>query len=218
MRLIRRNRAAGLGGLAGVVCMAIGAGATGGCAADGSRPDRTGGGLTVGGDTPASTAGAEASVLDHRVLTIDGEPQNLTDYRGQVVLIVNTASQCGFTRQYAGLQDLYQQRRDRGFVVLGFPANDFMGQEPGSNEQIAAFCEAEYGVTFPLFAKISVKGEEQHPLFAELAAESEEPTWNFTKYLVDRQGRLVQRFGPRVEPTDKALTNLIDGLLADTTG
>ncbi len=159
--------------------------------------------------TPAS-----ASVLDHSADTITGETIDLSTYRGNVVLIVNTASRCGLTPQYEGLQALFEQKQPEGFVVLGFPANNFMNQEPGTNAEILEFCTTNYNVSFPMFAKVSVTGDDKHPLFAELAEQSEEPSWNFTKYLVDREGNLVQRFGPRTSPTDKELTAAIDRLLA----
>lgn len=145
---------------------------------------------------------------------LDGTERNLADYKGKVVLIVNTASKCGLTPQYEGLQALHDSKGGEGLVVLGFPANDFRGQEPGTDQEIAAFCSENYGVTFPMFSKISVLGEGQHPLYAELTAASEAPTWNFTKYLLDREGRLVQRFDPRTGPQDPALLAKIDELLA----
>jgi glutathione peroxidase len=128
--------------------------------------------------------------------------------------VVNVASQCGLTKQYAGLESLYAGKQDEGLVVLGFPANDFMGQEPGTNEEIATFCSTEYGVTFPMFQKIAVTGDGAHPLFRSLTAQSEAPTWNFTKYLLDREGNLVQRFDPRTTPDDPALRAEIDRLLS----
>lgn len=138
--------------------------------------------------------------------SIDGKPVPLSAYEGQVALVVNTASRCGFTPQYAGLEALYQQYRDRGFVVLGFPCNQFGGQEPGSEGEIASFCESHYGVSFPLFAKVDVNGATAHPLFRHLKAAapgvlgSEKIKWNFTKFLVDRQGRVIERFAPQKTP------------------
>lgn len=146
---------------------------------------------------------------------IDGSPESLAAYEGKVVLVVNVASKCGLTPQYAGLEKLYEEKSGEGFVVLGFPANNFMGQEPGSNEQILSFCRGEYGVTFPMFEKISVKGKDQAALFAMLSSESEEPSWNFTKYLVGPDGRLVKRFGPRTAPDDAELRAEIDRLLSE---
>lgn len=167
-------------------------------------------------DPPAGDA-PDPFVLKHEMRRIDGTPQALDAYKGKVVLIVNTASRCGLTPQYEGLEALFRSYKDRGFVVLGFPANDFMGQEPGTNEEIAKFCEQRYSVTFPMFEKISVKGEQAHPLFRQLASLPEpaggEPSWNFTKYLVNREGRAVMRFEPRVKPNDEKLTAKIEELL-----
>ncbi len=172
------------------------------------------------GDERAGPANDDADLSDAFVLryeaeTIDGERVDLAGYRGQVVLIVNTASKCGLTPQYAGLQSLYESRRDRGLTVLGFPANNFGNQEPGSNDEIAAFCEANFGVTFPMFAKVSVLGEDRHPLFRQLATLTAAPTWNFTKYLVDRDGNVVAHFGPRTAPDDPELLAKVDELLAE---
>lgn len=152
--------------------------------------------------------------LDFTMRRIDGTSEHLGAYRGRVVLIVNTASRCGLTPQYEGLQRLHESKHQDGLVVLGFPANDFMGQEPGSNEQIAAFCDENYGVTFPMFEKISVKGAEAHPLFVLLSEAAGEPSWNFTKYLIDREGRIVRRFDPRTSPDDPELVATIEELLA----
>jgi glutathione peroxidase len=138
--------------------------------------------------------------------TIDGRNIAMSEYEGRVLLIVNTASKCGFTPQYAGLERLYGKYRDRGFVVLGFPCNQFVGQEPGDGAEIASFCSLNYGVTFPLFAKIDVNGPNQHPLFRLLKRKksglfgSKSIKWNFTKFLVDRKGNVVKRYGPAVQP------------------
>lgn len=152
-------------------------------------------------------------VLDLAAERIDGTPQPLEAYRGSVVLIVNTASECGFTPQYEGLEALWREHRDDGFVVLGFPSNDFLGQEPGTNEEIAAFCSQRFDVTFPMFAKVKVKGDDAHPLFARLGQAAGEPGWNFNKYLIDREGRVVARFGSRVAPDAAELRTKIDELL-----
>lgn len=161
-----------------------------------------------------------AYVLDFTMNRIDGAPQNLADYKGKVVLIVNLASRCGLTPQYKGLETLYEEKKDAGFVVLGFPANDFGNQEPGTDEEIAEFCSSRFGVTFPMFAKISVKGDNQCPLYRKLAGLPAplggEPKWNFTKFLVDREGRVVERFEPRVGPDDPAVLARIDALLSIT--
>jgi glutathione peroxidase len=149
---------------------------------------------------------ASTSILDLTMKRLDGRPQDLAAYRGQVVLIVNTASRCGYTPQYADLQRVYDRYRERGFVILGFPSNDFAGQEPGSDSEIAKFCRANYGVTFPMFSKIHVRGEEMHPLYARLTSLPEPiggpVSWNFQKFLLDRSGEVVARFAPRLRPTD----------------
>jgi len=158
-----------------------------------------------------------AYVLGYTMNDINDQPQDLAQYRGKVVLIVNTASHCGLTPQYEGLQALYEEHKDDGLVILGFPANNFANQEPGDNEEIAAFCEQNYGVTFPMFSKISVKGEDQAPLYRQLTGMPEpiggEVQWNFQKYLVDQEGRVVARFDPQVKPTDEALVRQVERLL-----
>ncbi len=160
------------------------------------------------------------SIYDFTLRDIDGREKSLADYRGQVLLVVNVASQCGFTRQYAGLEKLYQTYKDRGFVVLGFPANNFLGQEPGSEADIKKFCSLTYGVTFPLFAKISVKGKTIHPLYAFLTSKELQPgfggaiSWNFNKFLIGRDGRIVARYGSRTEPEDPDLAAAIARALA----
>ena len=146
------------------------------------------------------------SIYRYSARSIDGELISLDTYRGQVCLIVNTASQCGFTPQYQELQELYTRYRERGFTVLGFPCNQFGNQEPGSSDEIRQFCQRNYGVTFPLFAKVKVKGKEVHPLFAYLTKESpglfsKEIKWNFTKFLVNREGEVVDRFAPITKPS-----------------
>jgi len=141
---------------------------------------------------------------------LTGQEQSLADYRGQVLLIVNTASECGFTPQYDGLEKLYETYKDRGFSVLGFPCNQFGHQEPGTEEQIANFCRVHYGVTFPMFAKIDVNGENAHPLYVFLKSaqpgilDTEMIKWNFTKFLIDRHGKPVQRYSPQTKPEDIA--------------
>ena len=152
-------------------------------------------------------------VLGVSMNRIDGQAQDLAAYRGNVVLVVNVASACGLTPQYEALQALYEDKSDDGLVILGFPANNFGNQEPGTNEEIEQFCTGDYGVTFPMFEKISVMGDDQHPLFERLSAEGGAPSWNFTKYLVDRDGRVVARFDPRTAPNDPALVAKIDELL-----
>jgi Glutathione peroxidase len=137
--------------------------------------------------------------------TLDGGRLTLSGYAGKVLLIVNTASACGLTPQYEGLQQLYDRYKDRGFEVLGFPCNQFGEQEPGTHEEIREFCTRHYGVTFPMFAKVEVRGEGAHPLFKALTGgDDEQIPWNFTKFLIDREGRLVKRFEPKVTPDQLA--------------
>ena len=167
----------------------------------------------------AKTGGVPAprTVYDFRVKTIDGADRSLADFRGKTLLIVNTASRCGFTPQYQSLESLYRKYRARGFEVLAFPANNFMGQEPGSNPEIKSFCSLKYHTTFPLFAKISVRGKDIAPVYAYLTRESGFPgeiPWNFTKFLVASDGRVVARFDPRVDPLDRKVTNRLEALLA----
>ena len=166
----------------------------------------------------APSAAAESpcpSALDHKFANLKDEAVSLCQFRGKVVLIVNTASECGYTPQYEGLEELYRRYRDKGFVVLGFPANDFGGQEPGSNKEIAQFCQVNYGITFPMFAKTSVVGANANPLYRELAARTgKPPRWNFHKYLLDRAGQPVAAFESAVEPADPRVTSQIEKLLA----
>ncbi|HYD00577.1 MAG TPA: glutathione peroxidase [Phycisphaerales bacterium] len=157
------------------------------------------------------------------VKSIDGKDVSLADYHGKVVLVVNVASKCGYTPQYAGLQSLYASKKDRGLVVLGFPSNDFGRQEPGSEQDIKAFCAENYSVDFPMFAKVDVTGADACELYKRLAAATPgddkakplgEPKWNFTKYLINRRGEVLAKFDPKVEPDDAALTSAIDGELS----
>lgn len=168
--------------------------------------------------TPAPSIAAEspcATILDHKFANLMDEPVSLCQFGGKVLLIVNTASECGYTPQYDGLEKLYRRYRDKGFMVLGFPANDFGGQEPGSNKEIAQFCRVNYGITFPVFAKTSVVGANTNPLFHELAAKTgKPPRWNFHKYLLDRTGQPVAAFESAVEPEDGRVTAQIEKLLA----
>jgi len=157
-------------------------------------------------------------MTDYRVIpfkTITGHDSSLADFHGKVVLIVNVASQCGFTPQYKDLEVLYEKYKDRGFVVIGFPANNFGSQEPGTNEDILKFCSTTYSVTFPMMAKVSVKGDDKHPLFKYLTEESPvtgEVKWNFSKFLLDRQGNLVARYPSETKPLDPKLTGRIETL------
>jgi len=152
----------------------------------------------------------DQTVYDFSVKGIDGKEQNLAAYRGQVLLIVNTASRCGFTPQYEGLEALYREYKDRGFAVLAFPCNQFGGQEPGDEAEIAQFCSLNYDVSFPLFAKVEVNGDGAAPLYRFLKGErpgllgTEGIKWNFTKFLVDRDGRVSERFAPQTKPADLA--------------
>lgn len=149
-------------------------------------------------------------------LTIDGDTTSLVDFGGKVTLIVNTASKCGFTPQYEGLQTLYTRYKDDGLVVIGFPANNFGKQEPGTNEEIQEFCSANFGVTFPMMAKVSVKGNDQHPLFRYLTTHADpaaDISWNFHKYLIDKSGAIAVSFEPKTEPNDPALVAKIEELL-----
>jgi glutathione peroxidase len=167
---------------------------------------------------PSSEQRGASFVLDYEAHLIDAETQPLTDYQGQVILIVNVASECGLTPQYEALEALYREKIDEGFVILAFPANNFGGQEPGSNDEIAAFCTEQFDVTFPLFAKVSVIGEDAHPLYQHLdtlpAPVGQPPTWNFTKFLISREGNAIARFDPSTKPDDPALTTAIDIALA----
>jgi glutathione peroxidase len=179
-------------------------------------------------ETTTTTSGASDSrsseihqpgIVDHVVESLDGEIVDLASFRGKALLIVNTASECGYTPHYAGLQELSQRYADRGLLVLGFPSNDFGGQEPGSHEQIRAFCTKNFGVTFPMFAKIHTKGPEIAPLYRTLTQEGPAATrgdvkWNFTKFLVDQDGMIVARFEPRTEPLSPDIVSAIELLLA----
>ena len=159
------------------------------------------------------------SIYEIELPRLSGKPARLSEYAGQVVLAVNTASKCGFTPQFAGLQTLYDRYTERGFTVLGFPSNQFFNQEPGSAEQIEEFCTINYGVTFPMFAKLDVKGSKQHPLYEILtefpddSGKAGNVTWNFEKFLVGRDGRVVRRFRPKTLPEDPAVIEAIEALL-----
>jgi glutathione peroxidase len=145
------------------------------------------------------------TLSDFKATRLDGTTEDLSEYDGKVVLVVNTASQCGFTPQFEGLEKLYEQYADQGLVVLGFPCNQFGGQEPGDAEQIGAFCQKNYGVTFPMFDKVEVNGDDAHPLFQWLREEKggmlgSKIKWNFTKFLIGRDGQVIDRFGPTTKP------------------
>lgn len=160
------------------------------------------------------------TIYDFTVKDIDGNDVKLKKYKGKVALVVNVASKCGYTPQYEGLQAIYQKYKDQGFVILGFPANNFREQEPGTNAEIKEFCESKYKVTFPLFAKISVKGEDQEPLYKYLTGKETNPefagdiTWNFNKFLVDKNGKIIARFTSKDTPQSETVTQAIEKALA----
>jgi glutathione peroxidase len=169
--------------------------------------------IAAGSATPAYAS--DGSLYALATQSLDGKEAPLDAFAGQVVLVVNVASKCGLTPQYAGLQKLYTELEDEGFVILAFPSNQFMGQEPGSPDEIQAFCSTNYGVTFPLFAKTEVKGDGKSEIYQFLTAGGlEEPTWNFTKYLVGRDGKVIARYAPRTKPDDAELRAAIDTALA----
>jgi glutathione peroxidase len=173
-------------------------------------------GTATAGEVDADTS---SSLLQLEARRLGGPTEKLDRYRGQVLLVVNPASRCGYTPQYEGLQSLYSRYQDRGFSVLGFPSNDFGNQEPGSDRQIGAFCRANFGVEFPMFSKVRVRGSDVHPVYAYLTSLPDpiggEVQWNFQKYLVDREGRVIARYAPGVTPDDPALTREIERLLAE---
>lgn len=158
----------------------------------------------------------EMTLYDFKVKDINGDELDLSKYKGKKILIVNTASKCGFTPQYEGLEELYNKKKDE-LVIIGFPANNFGGQEPGSNDEIAAFCKKNYGVSFPMAAKVSVKGDDQHELFQWLTSQENEDftgdiSWNFEKFLINKEGHLVRRFKSMVKPTSNKMMEAIDAL------
>ena len=160
-----------------------------------------------------------SSIYDFTLKDIDHKEVNLGQYKGKVVLLVNVASRCGFTPQYEGLQKVYLKYKDRGFVILGFPANNFMSQEPGSDEEIKTFCSTKYNVTFPIFSKISVKGDDIHPLYKFLTSKETNPEfggdikWNFRKFLLDKSGKVIARFEPKVTPESDPMIQAIEKAL-----
>lgn len=174
----------------------------------------------IGSSASNSTSKVLAkSIYQINVMDIDGKDVKLKKYKNKVVMFVNTASQCGYTPQYEGLQTIYDKYKDRGFVVLGFPANNFGGQEPGSNEEIKDFCAKKFKVSFPMFAKISVKGEDQHPLYQYLTSEQTNPkfageiTWNFNKFLANEKGEIIARFSSKETPESKEVMSAIENAL-----
>ncbi len=165
--------------------------------------------------TALSLATATAGSLDAIPLKdIDGKDTALKDYSGKVRLIVNVASQCGYTPQYAGLETLYKKYKDQGLVIMGFPCNDFGGQEPGTADEIKSFCSTNYSVSFPIFAKVAIKGASPHPLYAALTEKEGKVGWNFTKFLVGRDGGIIAKFDSGVEPDSAELTSAIEKALA----
>ncbi len=167
--------------------------------------------------TTASTL-ADSTLYNFSLPSIDGNPTPLANYKGKVLLLVNVASRCGYTPQYKGLEALYEKYKDQGFVILGFPANNFGAQEPGTNQEIKTFCSRTYNVTFPMYAKVSVKGDDQTPLYRYLTHEGDpshtgDIKWNFTKFLVNRKGQVVQRFEPATTPESTDLTSAVEKAL-----
>jgi glutathione peroxidase len=177
--------------------------------------------LTWGGGDPLKEGEkmAEKSVLDFTMKSIDGEDVKLDGYSGKVLLLVNVASKCGYTSQYKGLESVYKKYKEQGLVVMGFPANNFFWQEPGTNEEIKTFCSTKYNVTFPMFAKISVKGDKIHPLYKFLTSKQTNPefggaiSWNFNKFLVDRAGKVVARFSSKDVPESEKVVEAIEQAL-----
>ena len=166
-----------------------------------------------------ATVPAASSLYDFTLNDIDGKSVSLSQYRGKVLMLVNVASKCGFTPQYEDLEKLYQTYKDRGFVILGFPANNFLGQEPGTDFEIKSFCTLKYGVTFPIFAKISVKGKDKHPLYRFLTDKQTNPDfsgeikWNFSKFIIGRDGKIIERFAPITSPESKDVIKTIEAAL-----
>lgn len=164
----------------------------------------------------STTLFGASSVYDFTLNSIDGQPAPISAYKGKVLLLVNVASKCGFTPQYAGLESIYEKYRDQGLVVIGFPANNFLGQEPGTNEEIKTFCSRTYNVKFPMYSKISVKNDDKAPLYQFLTDKSTNPEfageikWNFTKFLVDRNGKIIARFEPGVKPDSPEVVSAIE--------
>jgi len=163
--------------------------------------------------TMTASADPVTSLYDLKVNSLDGKPADLAQYKGHVVLVVNVASKCGFTPQYAGLEKLFLDYKDKGFFILAFPSNDFGHQEPGTPEEIITFCSSKYNVTFPMFEKVVTKGEGQSPVYQFLTSGFPAPSWNFCKYLIDGNGKVLKFFPSAVKPDDKQLTDAIDAAL-----
>jgi glutathione peroxidase len=168
----------------------------------------------------AALVGGEKTIFDYTLNTIDGQPAPLSAYKGKVVMLVNVASRCGYTPQYTALESTYEKYKDRGFVIIGIPANNFGAQEPGTNKEIKTFCQSKYNVTFPMMAKVSVKGEDKNPLYQYLTDKSANPKtggdiqWNFTKFLVGPDGQIITRFEPAVTPDSPEVLAAIEKALA----
>lgn len=176
--------------------------------------------LTIAGAGRTKQTAPAGTIHQFTMNSIEGKPVKLDKYKGKVLLVVNVASKCGLTPQYEGLQKLYTQYKDKGFEILAFPANEFGGQEPGSNEEIKEFCTANYKVTFPMFSKIVVKGEGTHPLYQWLLRSTENQKdieWNFAKFVVGKDGKVIARFDPRTKPDAKALIETIEKALSNAT-
>ena len=174
--------------------------------------------VTIYAQTEEKIMEQQPKLYSFSMKTIDGKDKPLSEYKGKVLLIVNVASKCGNTPQYKGLESIYEKYKDRGFVILGFPANNFLWQEPGTNDEIKKFCTLNYNVTFDMFSKISVKGSDQDSLYQYLTKESPVPgavTWNFQKYLVDRKGNVVEKFTPKTGPEEKEVIDKIEQLLSE---
>jgi glutathione peroxidase len=175
--------------------------------------------LSVTGLIMAASVFGASSALDFSLNSIDGQPAPLSQYKGKVLLIVNVASQCGYTPQYAGLEAVYEKYKGQGLVILGFPANNFGAQEPGTNEEIKTFCSRKYSVTFPMYSKISVAGQDKAPLYQFLTDKQANPTtggeikWNFTKFLIGKDGKVIQRFESAVTPESAEVTSAIEKAL-----
>ena len=165
----------------------------------------------------AIASSLHASLFEHKISTLEGKETTIAEHKGKVILVVNVASKCGFTKQYKGLEEIYQENKDKGLVILGFPCNQFGSQEPGSPEEIRQFCSAKYNVTFPMYSKIDVNGKDRHPIFKELIGKGSPVAgnikWNFTKILVGKDGKPIKRFGSLTSPTSKKLLREIEQAL-----
>ncbi len=174
--------------------------------------------MTISAQTEEKLMEQQPKLYSFSMKTIDGKDKPLSEYKGKVLMIVNVASKCGYTPQYKGLESIYEKYKDRGFMILGFPANNFLWQEPGTNDEIKQFCTLNYGVTFDMFSKISVKGSDQDSLYQYLTKKSSVPgavTWNFQKYLIDRKGNVVEKFAPGTGPEEKEVIDKIELLLSE---